>query len=190
VGAAFKPPDVGLYPELAALTGGSRNFGRLVLWPDDIGDTPAGAVPGHELPSLARKLGKKARREARQRSSANEYSERNAMIFWRFVGVVLACALLLLVPARAQERTQQPGAQSPGRDVVMSKCFQCHTDAMFRDQRQDRRGWEAAIHRMIGRGGLWTVDEIKLMADYLGSEFGPKASTQMPPTQTPAAQTR
>jgi hypothetical protein len=59
VGAAFKPPDVGLYPELAALTGGSRNFGRLVLWPDDIGDTPAGAVPGHELPSLARKLGKK-----------------------------------------------------------------------------------------------------------------------------------
>jgi hypothetical protein len=25
---------------------------------------------------------------------------------------------------------------------------------------------------MIGRGGLWTADEIKLMADYLGSEFG------------------
>ena len=117
------------------------------------------------------------------------------MIFWRFVGVVLACALLLLVPARAQEGTQQPGtqqpgAQHPGRNVVMSKCFQCHTDAMFRDQRQDRRGWEAAIHRMIGRGGLWTADEIKLMADYLGSEFGPKASTQMPSTQTPAAQTR
>jgi hypothetical protein len=43
---------------------------------------------------------------------------------------------------------------------------------------------------MIGRGGLWTADEIKLMADYLGSEFGPKASTQMPSTQTPAAQTR
>ena len=100
------------------------------------------------------------------------------MIFWRFVGVVLACALLLLVPARAQEGTQQPGtqqpgAQHPGRNVVMSKCFQCHTDAMFRDQRQDRRGWEAAIHRMIGRGGLWTADEIKLMADYLVTDFGP-----------------
>jgi hypothetical protein len=45
---------------------------------------------------------------------------------------------------------------------------------MFRDARQDRRAWEAAIHRMIGRGGLWSADEIKLMADYLGSEFGPK----------------
>jgi mono/diheme cytochrome c family protein len=113
------------------------------------------------------------------------------MIFWRFVGVALACAPLLLAPARAQEGspqpgTQQPGAQHPGRSVVMSKCFQCHTDAMFRDQRQDRRGWEAAIYRMVGRGGLWTADEIKLMADYLGSEFGPKASS----TQTPATQTR
>ena len=57
----------------------------------------------------------------------------------------------------------------------MSKCFQCHTDAMFRDQRQDRRGWEATIYRMIGRGGLYTADEIKLMADYLGTDFGPGA---------------
>ncbi len=64
-------------------------------------------------------------------------------------------------------------APDPGRDAVMSKCFQCHTDAMFRDQRQDRRGWEATIYRMIGRGGLYTPDEIKLMADYLGTAFGP-----------------
>jgi hypothetical protein len=27
---------------------------------------------------------------------------------------------------------------------------------------------------MIGRGGLWTSEEINLMADYLGSDFGPK----------------
>src|SRR6266446_2753884 len=26
----------------------------------------------------------------------------------------------------------------------------------------------------IGRGGLWTSEEINLMADYLGSDFGPK----------------
>jgi hypothetical protein len=79
----------------------------------------------------------------------------------------------LLAPAAAQEP-----APHPGRAVVMSKCFQCHTDAMFRDQRQDRRAWEAAIHRMIGRGGLWTAEEIKLMADYLGTDFGPKPAGQ------------
>jgi mono/diheme cytochrome c family protein len=99
------------------------------------------------------------------------------MTRWRNVGLVLACApLLLAAPAEAQG-TAQP-VQHPGRGVVMSKCFQCHTDAMFRDQRQDRRGWEAAIHRMIGRGGLWTAEEIKLMADYLGTDFGPKPATQ------------
>ena len=97
------------------------------------------------------------------------------MILWRNVVLTLACApLVLIAPAMAQETTQQ-AAQHPGRSVVMSKCFQCHTDAMFRDQRQDRRGWEAAIYRMVGRGGLWTADEIKLMADYLGTDFGPNA---------------
>ena len=69
----------------------------------------------------------------------------------------------------------QDAAVNPGRNVFMSKCFQCHTDSIFRDQRQDRRGWEAAIYRMIGRGGLYTPDEIKLMADYLGTAFGPDA---------------
>jgi len=90
------------------------------------------------------------------------------------VGAALAFASLLLAAvAHGQDGTQQ-STQHPGRSVVMSKCFQCHTDAMFRDQRQDRRGWEAAIYRMIGRGGLWTLEEINLMADYLGSDFGPK----------------
>jgi mono/diheme cytochrome c family protein len=92
----------------------------------------------------------------------------------RSVAVALAGSLLLVAaPVAAQE-----AAQHSGRSVVMSKCFQCHTDAMFRDHRQDRRGWEAAIYRMVGRGGLWTADEIKAMADYLGSEFGPKPAAR------------
>jgi mono/diheme cytochrome c family protein len=72
--------------------------------------------------------------------------------------------------ARAQD-----AASNPGRVLVLSKCFQCHADSMFRDQRQDRRGWEAAIYRMIGRGALYTTEEIKSMADYLGANFGPAA---------------
>jgi hypothetical protein len=52
---------------------------------------------------------------------------------------------------------------------------------MFRDQRQDRRAWEATVYRMIGRGALWTPEEIKLMADYLGTEYGVAAK----PAATP-----
>lgn len=81
--------------------------------------------------------------------------------------IVAVCAgALLTAPALAQE-----GAPHPGRAIVLSKCFQCHTDAMFRDQRQDHRAWEATIYRMVGRGALWTPEEIKLMADYLGAEY-------------------
>ena len=82
---------------------------------------------------------------------------------------------ILAAPVHAQEARQEAreaGPQQPGRVIVLSKCFQCHTDAMFRDQRQDRRAWEATIYRMIGRGALWAPDEIKLMADYLGAEYG------------------
>ena len=88
-----------------------------------------------------------------------------------FTAALLAGAMLCgLRWANAQDT-------HPGRTVVLSKCFQCHTDAMFRDQRQDRRAWEATIYRMIGRGALWTPEEIKLMADYLGAEYGPTAKS-------------
>jgi hypothetical protein len=90
----------------------------------------------------------------------------------------MRCALLILIPlvlTAPPAFAQAPAAPNPGRDLVASKCFQCHTDAMFRDGRQNRRAWEATIYRMVGRGGLWTADEIKLMADYLGEALGPNA---------------
>jgi mono/diheme cytochrome c family protein len=87
------------------------------------------------------------------------------------IAVAGLAGLALASAAAAQEN-------NPGRALVLSKCFQCHNDAMFRDQRQDRRAWEATVYRMVGRGGLWTAEEIKLMADYLGAELGPgKAAT-------------
>ena len=90
------------------------------------------------------------------------------------VVAALGIALVSAAPARAQSAAPSPGT-TPGRDLIQAKCFQCHTDTMFRDGRQERRAWEAAIYRMVGRGGLWTSDEIKTMADYLGAEFGPDA---------------
>ena len=91
-------------------------------------------------------------------------------------GLVLSAVAGLAGLALASAAAAQEN--NPGRALVLSKCFQCHNDAMFRDQRQDRRAWEATVYRMVGRGGLWTPEEIKLMADYLGTELGPgKAAT-------------
>src|SRR5689334_22409124 len=90
------------------------------------------------------------------------------------VAAVLVLPLISAAPARAQSAAPTAAA-GPGRELVQAKCFQCHTDTMFRDARQDRRAGEAAVYRMVGRGGLWTSDEIKAIADYLGAEFGPDA---------------
>jgi mono/diheme cytochrome c family protein len=105
----------------------------------------------------------------------------------RGVLYALACAsaLFLVAPADAQPAKEPAKEQSkhPGLAVLRDKCFQCHTDAMWRDARQDARWWEAALYRMVGRGGLWTTEEIKLMADYLGTDFGPNAKPPEPRKQ-------
>lgn len=81
-----------------------------------------------------------------------------------------------IVFAAAQAVAQdKPAGQHKGLQILKAKCFQCHTDSMWRDARQDARAWEAALYRMVGRGGIWTTEEIKLMADYLGADFGPNA---------------
>jgi hypothetical protein len=42
---------------------------------------------------------------------------------------------------------------------------------MWQDHRQDRRGWESVLYRMVGRGALWTEDEIATMAGYLAAAY-------------------
>ena len=87
---------------------------------------------------------------------------------------LLIAAMLVSTPALAQ-RGKPPAAvgfpDAPGKEVLLEKCFQCHTPGMWMDQRQDRRAWESAIFRMVGRGALWTEEEIKAMADYLGKVY-------------------
>jgi mono/diheme cytochrome c family protein len=90
--------------------------------------------------------------------------------------VFLGC---LAATAQAQTPPAAPD-QSAGRQLVMSRCFQCHTDSMFRAQRQDRRAWEATIYRMMGRGALFTTEERGQMADYLATDFGPNVPRAAP----------
>ena len=81
---------------------------------------------------------------------------------------LFALASLPLLAASASAQKKPTGAE-----LIAGKCFQCHTQAMWQDQRQDTRAWEANLYRMVGRGALWSTEEIKLMAEYLGTNFGP-----------------
>jgi mono/diheme cytochrome c family protein len=93
---------------------------------------------------------------------------------FRRTAVLALVSMPLLMPLLAAAANAQP--QPPtGAELIATKCFQCHTQAMWQDQRQDTRAWQANLYRMVGRGALWTTDEIKLMSEYLGTNFGPNA---------------
>ena len=98
----------------------------------------------------------------------------------------LIAALATMVSASqgpAQAQVQAAPGQPAGHEILAAKCFQCHTDSMWRDQRQSTRAWEATLYRMIGRGALWEPDEVRRMADYLGTDFGPNAAKPTAPAQ-------
>lgn len=62
---------------------------------------------------------------------------------------------------------------SPGEELFKEKCFECHGEGIWRDLREDRKGWEGVLFRMVGRGALWTEEEITSMAEYLVQAYGP-----------------
>ncbi len=76
---------------------------------------------------------------------------------------ILFCGLLWATAAQAQRAEPQgfPDAPAP---------------TMWQDHRQDRTGWEGVLYRMVGRGALWTEDEIRTMADYLAAAYGRQAA--------------
>lgn len=94
-----------------------------------------------------------------------------------FTGFLVGIFLAVMTGAQGAEQAGSPGfADAPGKDLLMSKCFQCHSEGMWKDQRQDSKRWEGALYRMVGRGALWTEEEINTMAAYLGAAFGPQTT--------------
>ncbi len=91
------------------------------------------------------------------------------------MALLLGTAMLFAAhTAPAQQTKPIVFPDAPGRETTLKLCFQCHADAMWRDHRQDRRGWEGVLYRMVGRGALWTQDEINTMAAYLAATYAPQ----------------
>jgi mono/diheme cytochrome c family protein len=85
-------------------------------------------------------------------------------------------SLTTRVDARAtSQAAQTASADAAGKEILQRKCFQCHQASMWSSLRQDRKAWEGVLYRMVGRGALWTEDEIRAMADFLGQTRGPAA---------------
>ena len=99
---------------------------------------------------------------------------RIAILAWTVAfGVAGATALATDAPAPVQAPATQAPATS-GKEVLQRRCFQCHQATMWSSVRGDRRQWLGVLYRMVGRGALWTEDEINAMADFLSQTRGPK----------------
>ena len=99
------------------------------------------------------------------------------MIRTAALAFVLAFSLVSLtarVDARPAGQAAQAPAEAAGKEILQRKCFQCHQASMWSSLRQGRKAWEGVLYRMVGRGALWTEDEIRAMADFLGQTRGPK----------------
>lgn len=102
-----------------------------------------------------------------------------------FFGILVPLVFLATSAIAQDSASAQHAAapSNPSRDLLMSKCYQCHTDSIWRDQRQDARAWEATLYRMLGRGAVWSGDEIKTMTSFLATDFGPNSPKAAPPAR-------
>jgi cytochrome c5 len=96
--------------------------------------------------------------------------------------VMLACSVAYVIASATLVATDAPVRAAPpaqasavsGKDVLQRKCFQCHAASMWSSVRGDRVAWLGVLYRMVGRGALWTEEEITAMAEFLAQTRGPK----------------
>ncbi len=101
----------------------------------------------------------------------NEMIARGAQIFPDEMATIVG---YLAANYGSRQMASAATSSSSGQQTFQDKCFQCHGDTMWRDLKQDRRAWEGTLFRMVGRGALWTEEEIGQMADYLAGAYGPE----------------
>ena len=80
-----------------------------------------------------------------------------------FLLVLISVSLTAQAPAPAPAASTAPS----GKEVLQRRCFQCHQANMWTSVRGDRKEWMGVLYRMVGRGALWTEDEINAMATFL-----------------------
>ncbi len=79
-----------------------------------------------------------------------------------------AVALLILPHAFGDEKTKK----LDGKTLFEQKCLKCHKMAKFKEQQNNRKGWELILSRMQRGNCVLTDEEIDVLAEYLSQEFG------------------
>jgi hypothetical protein len=87
--------------------------------------------------------------------------------------ILLSIASALIVLAAIPLLRAQDLPDGKGKDLVTSKCAECHGLEQVAAHRDTREGWAGVVDYMISRGMSVNEDEAKTILDYLATAFPP-----------------
>src|SRR4051812_15670155 len=84
----------------------------------------------------------------------------------------VACAALLLAAGSAW--SQQALPPGPGRDLVVTKCYACHTFEARVGNGYTEDGWKTVLRMMVNHGTPLSQDDVGQLMPYLVKNFPEK----------------
>ena len=82
---------------------------------------------------------------------------------------IVASAMVLLTLSNARGDDKQ---KTQGKTLFEQKCLKCHKLTKFKEQENDRKGWELIITRMQRGNVVLTDEEVESLAEYLTKAYG------------------
>ncbi len=76
---------------------------------------------------------------------------------------------VFFLAASANAAALPPGK---GKAIVQRTCISCHALKVVTAKRASKEQWSALIDQMISRGADLNDDEVEIIVDYLGTNFG------------------
>ena len=99
--------------------------------------------------------------------------------------VSIAPRLLDLTHVHAQAAPDDlPDA--PNKALVVKKCTQCHSVAVWASQRRTQKSWDETIAKMQDKGLVVTDDEYDKILTYLSTNLAPPPAPSTPPAAVSA----
>jgi competence ComEA-like helix-hairpin-helix protein len=88
--------------------------------------------------------------------------------------VFFTAALLVILPARAQDLPD-----GPGKEVFNRVCTQCHGLDQVVELKQTKAEWSALVDTMVQYGAVAKDEEFDVIIDYLAKNFGKAAADKI-----------
>lgn len=83
------------------------------------------------------------------------------------------CVLFLSVFIAVSGFSSVALASEEGAALLESRCSVCHSSSRPKSKQKTPEQWDKTVTRMMGKGAQLTVDEKKILVDYLSDTYKP-----------------